>query len=118
MLAAAYHVVGAARGLPEDLTPVSRHLLFVVIDCVVAWYLLRRPLWRLPCFGVLVAQQFMSHGEQAARWWRDSRHLDVLSILTLPTLTATLILLTLDARDRSHVVRRLVCPFGRPASPT
>ena len=47
-LAAAYHVVGAGGGLAEDLTPASRQLLVVVIDCLVAWYLLRRPLWPRP----------------------------------------------------------------------
>ena len=110
--AAGYHVVGALGWLRGDATPVWRHTLFIGIDCIGVWYLLRRPLAWLPLFVVLVGQQYVSHGGRAIRWWSASARIDTVSIGTLLALTVALALLLLDARDRSMLVRRLVCPFG------
>ena len=108
--AAAYHVAGAVGRLVGDTTPHWRHALFIAIDVVGVWYLLRRPLPLLPIFGVLVGQQFFSHGGRAMRWWAESARVDAISIGTLVALSVTFVLLTLDARDRSPLVRRIVCP--------
>ena len=110
--ASAYHVAGALGQLSGDTTPHWRHALFIAIDVVGVWYLLRRPLPLLPIFGVLVVQQFMSHGGRAIRWWVESARIDSISIGTLVALSVTFVLLILDARDRSPLVRRIVCPLS------
>ena len=109
--AALYHVFGALGMLRGEATPIGRHTRFVVIDTVAAWYLLRRPIVLLPAFTCLVGQQCVSHGARALRWWHESARIDALSIGTLVTLSVALALLVLDARDRSTLVRRIVCPF-------
>ena len=108
--AAAYHVAGALGQLSGDTTPHWRHALFIAIDLVGVWYLLRRPLLLLPIFAVLVGQQFVSHGSRAIRWWAESARIDAISIGTLAALSIAFVLLILDARDRSPLVRRIVCP--------
>lgn len=111
-VAASYHVAGLLGQLSGDTTPHWRHALFIVIDGVGVWYLLRRPLPLLPIFGVLVGQQFVSHGGRAIRWWGASGRVDAISIGTLVALSIAFVLLILDARDRSPRVRRIVCPFS------
>jgi hypothetical protein len=110
--AAAYHVAGALGQLTGDATPRWRHALFIAIDLVGAWYLVRRPLPLLPVFALLVGQQFVSHGGRAIRWWVQSARVDTISIGTLVALSIAFVLLILDARDRSSLVRRIVCPFS------
>jgi hypothetical protein len=110
-LAVAYHIAGAAGLLGSDATPVLRHLLFVGIDSVGVWYLLKRPIVLLPVFIALCVQQAQSHGGRALRWWTLDGRVDVISLVTLLGLAIALVALVLDARDRSPVVRRLVCPF-------
>ena len=109
--AAVYHMVGAAGQLSSDASPPWRHTVFVGIDLLGAWYLVRRPLMLLPAFVLLVCQQYLSHGGRALRWWTESARIDTLSIGTLVMLTVALVLLLVDARDRSPLVRRIVCPL-------
>jgi hypothetical protein len=109
--AAAYHVAGVAGQIPSDGSPLWRHALFVAIDLLGAWYLIRRPIALLPAFVVVVCQQYLSHGSRAMRWWNEFARIDTLSIGTLVMLTVALVLLMLDARDRSTLVRRIVCPY-------
>jgi hypothetical protein len=110
-VAAAYHVAGAAHLPGIDAAPVWRHLLFAAIDSAGIWYLLRRPIGLLPVFVCLCIQQANSHGGRALRWWTIDGRIDVISIATLTGLAIALVALVLDARDRSPLVRRLVCPF-------
>ena len=115
--AAAYHVAGALGQLAGDTTPTWRHGVFIAIDLIGVWYLLRRPIGLLPAFTIVVCQQFLSHGGRAMLWWAESARIDALSIGTLVALTVALALLVLDARDRSPLVRRIVCPFMDSRTP-
>lgn len=110
-LAAVYHLAGVLGALSTDATPVWRHLLFVTIDSVGVWYLLRRPLALLPLYCLIYVQQLHSHGVRALRWWALDARIDYLSVGTLLALSVALGALVIDARDRSPRVRRLVCPF-------
>jgi hypothetical protein len=107
---AAYHALGAIAIIAGDGAPATRHAAFVAINLGCCWYLWRRPLIGLPLFALLVAQQTMSHGSRALRLW-SSGTTDWVSIILLIALYAGLVLLVLDARDRSPRVRRLVCPL-------
>jgi hypothetical protein len=109
--AAVYHIAGAAGRIPGDDGSLWRHALFVAIDLLGAWYLVRRPIPLLPVFVLLVCQQYLSHGSRALRWWHESERIDIISLGTLLMLTVSLVLLVLDARDRSPRVRSIVCPF-------
>jgi hypothetical protein len=110
--AAAYHAFVALGVVPDAGSSITRHATFVVIDAVTAWYVFRRPLWLLPAFVMLWVQQTFSHGGRALRWWSESHSVDVISIVVVVGMWCGLGLLLLDARDRSTLVRRFVCPFG------
>jgi hypothetical protein len=114
LIAACYHVLGVGGWIDRD-SSAARHATFVLISIAGAWYVRRRPLWVLPFFLLLVAQQTASHGGHAMKWWTDAHRVDVISLATLLVLYTCAVLLVLDARDRSTLVRRLVCPFAAGA---
>jgi len=100
ILAATYHAVGflaPALGIPGVRW---RHALFVSIDLLCAWYVLRRPLWFVAAFSLLALQQLYSHSTRAWVWWHMERRLDWVSILVIALTPLALVLLIKDAHDR------------------
>ncbi len=108
--AATFHALAANGWIAHDGSSPVRHVVFVAINVGVGWYAIRRPLWLLPAFLVLVVQQTHGHGGRALRWWVSEGRVDVVSVAVLCALYGALVLLILDARDRSPLVRTLVCP--------
>ena len=108
---AIYHAIAAVGGSTSDGSSPGRHAVFVAINLASAWYSLRRPLWGLPLYGALVAQQTQGHGGRAIRLWAEGT-VDWSSIVVLLALYVGLALLVLDARDRYPRVRRLLCPLA------
>jgi hypothetical protein len=100
VLAAAYHAAGLADLLPSSRTPDWRHALFIGIDLLLAWYLLRRPLWMFPLFVFLFVQQAVSHGQYAIELWQTRRVFDYISLIDLAALLFALVLLIADLKDR------------------
>jgi uncharacterized membrane protein len=100
VLAAGYHAAGLAGLLANSQAPAWRHALFIAIDLVLAWYLLRRPLWMFPLFVLLFIQQAVSHGRHAIDLYRSRHVIDYISLVDLAALSIGLVLLTLDARNR------------------
>jgi hypothetical protein len=98
VLAAGYHAAGLADLLPNSQTPDWRHALFVAIDLVLAWYLLRRPLWMFPLFVLLFIQQAVSHGQNAIALWRSRHVIDYISAVDLGALLLGLVLLIADLK--------------------
>jgi hypothetical protein len=111
LIAAAYHGAGFFGMLANKAYPHWRHGLFVGIDLVLACYLLRRPIWGLPVFLILAVQQTGSHGGHLIRSWTELGQFDWISIIDLTGIYLGLALLVLDARNRSPLVRRIVCPL-------
>jgi hypothetical protein len=72
-IGAGYHLIAALLPAFGIAGPRWRHILFVGIDLLTAWYMLRRPLWLLPAFLVLVAQQVYNDGGRIWRWWHGGR---------------------------------------------
>jgi hypothetical protein len=100
LLAASWHALAATGVLRSVEGVIWRHWLFVGIDIIVAGYFVKRPLWVLPLFAILVVQQSISHGARAIRIWQDSDHVDWLSIVDLTGIFMALALLIMDARAR------------------
>jgi hypothetical protein len=55
-----YHTIGAVQ--PFDATPVWRHTLFIGINTICIFGLLKRPKWFVWFWGILTIQQLYSHG--------------------------------------------------------
>jgi hypothetical protein len=100
LLAASWHVLAATGVLRSVEGVIWRHWLFVGIDIIVAGYFLKRPLWALPIFVILVVQQTVSHGARAIRIWQDAERVDWLSFLDLAGIFLAFALLMVDARAR------------------
>lgn len=58
--AALYHIYGAIK--PFDSTSAWRHILFIGINIICMYGLLKRPVWFVLLFGILTLQQLYSHG--------------------------------------------------------
>jgi hypothetical protein len=106
LLAASWHALAATGVLRSVEGVIWRHWLFVGIDIMVAGYFLKRPLWILPIFAILVVQQTVSHGARAIRIWRDAGQVDWLSIVDLAGIFLAFALLIIDARARLAKRRR------------
>ena len=103
LLAAGYQLAGVLGYLVGSRAPTWRHMLFVVIDIAASCYCIYRPVWALPLFVVLTAQQSWSHGTALYGRWEHKLDVDWLSLATLIGLFAGLALLSLDAKRRlSH----------------
>lgn len=114
--AAGYHALAASGVFDTPSAHVARHLTFVCINCLLAAYCRWRPLWVLPGLAILTVQQTMSHGDRLVRW-AESGRVDWLSAGVLAMLFLLLVAALLDGRDRSLVVARMLCPFGRRLPP-
>jgi hypothetical protein len=55
-----YHIIGAIK--PFDATPAWRHSLFIGINIICMYGLLKRPIWFVWFWGLLTLQQFYGHG--------------------------------------------------------
>jgi len=100
ILAAMYHAIGflaPAFGLSGARL---RHVLFVVIDALCAWYILRRPLWFVAGFTLLTFQQLYSHNARAWVWWHAGKRLDWISFIVIALIPVALALLFKDTCDR------------------
>jgi hypothetical protein len=98
--AALYHLLGALGFLPNSVSPVWRHVLFVAIDMVGIWYFQKRPAWLFPAYVALVVQQTLTHGQQAIEQWRTLGTLDLISIIDLAALYIGLVALCVDLAGR------------------
>jgi hypothetical protein len=92
-LAAVYHLVGLFMPAISPHTPAWRHALFVGINLVAAWLMLRRPSWFCFAFAVLTLQQLYGHGGKLLRTWRGEGHVEWISlivIIVMPIMAAML----------------------------
>ncbi len=71
-----------------------RHIVFVLINCICIYGILRRPLWFIWFLGLLTIQQWYSHGSYIVEYWKVSNHIHWISVgvvLLMPLLFYLLI---------------------------
>ncbi len=88
--AAVYHFAGLFY--PVNSAPVWRHGLFVVINLLFAWGMLKRPAWFIYVFFVLLLQQLYGHGSALLNHWHQTQHL---AWIDLAVVIATPVMFTL-----------------------
>jgi hypothetical protein len=96
--AAVYHVVGLFVPALSPQTPAWRHGLFVGINAVAAWLMLRRPPWFWALFGLLTLQQIYGHGGKILGVWRDDGRVEWISLITIIAMPIMTYLLYRDWR--------------------
>ena len=96
LLAAIYHFVGLFYRFDE--TPFWRHLIFVGINLFCTYGFLKRPKYFIYLFGMLLLQQFYSHGSYLICLWNAKRQIHWLSVIDLIMLPLALICLVEDRK--------------------
>ncbi len=92
-VAAAFHAVAIVLPQIGPPSPAWRHALFVLVNAGVGLGMLKRPRWFTPIFGLLVAQQLVSHGLFSWEVWQTEHRLDWGSVVVFVFMPATLVLL-------------------------
>jgi hypothetical protein len=79
-----YHTYNVIK--PFDATPVWRHSLFIGINMICIYGLLKRPDWFIWFFGILTLQQLYSHGSHFIRLLTESKFtwIDFCVLLLMP----------------------------------
>jgi len=79
-----YHTICAVQ--PFDATPAWRHTLFIGINTICIYGLLKRPKWFVWFFGLLTIQQLYSHGSHFIQVFRENKinPIDAAVLLLMP----------------------------------
>ncbi|CAN5906262.1 hypothetical protein BH24BAC1_BH24BAC1_28810 [soil metagenome] len=91
-VAAAYHFLGIFGKVNDD--PPWRHALFVGIDLLFAYGLLKRPPYFTWLFFFFMVQQYVTHGSKLLDRWEQQAAVDWISLgvlLALPIVFAFLL---------------------------
>lgn len=97
-ITALYHVVGVFYKIND--APPLRHLLFVGVNLFCAYGILKRPTYFVYAFGVLLVQQYYSHGGSVVHTWVEKNQVDWLSVVVLIALTVAMVCIVQDAREK------------------
>lgn len=97
-VAAAYHFIGMFGKVNND--PPWRHALFVGIDLLFAYGLLRRPPYFSWLFLAFLVQQYYTHGGKLLHRWEQQRTVDWISLVVLVTLPVVFFSLRKEAKGK------------------
>jgi len=95
-IVAIYHLIGVFYKL--NTSPAWRHLIFIGINIICIYGLLKRPLWFIYFFALLLAQQLYSHGGDLIWHWRNEHRVDWISVAVIILMPVIFILLLLARR--------------------
>jgi hypothetical protein len=96
--AAVYHLV--AVFISFDKTPAWRHALFIGINIIAIYGLVKRPKWFLWFVVLLTLQQWYSHGSYAIGLWQNEHRIHWISIGVIVLLPLLCILLFIDQKAK------------------
>ena len=96
--AAVYHLIGLFY--PVNAAPAWRHLLFVFIDSLCAYGLIKRPKYFVYFFFLFLVQQFYTHGGRLLSEWNDYHRIDWISISVLIFMPVVFFNLILELKDK------------------
>ena len=86
---------------PATITPAWRHAIFVLINCICIYGLLKRPKWFVWFVGLLTLQQWYSHGSYAVELWQTAHKIHWPSVGVLVLMPVSFILLIFDRREKA-----------------
>jgi hypothetical protein len=95
-LAAIYHFAGIFYKV--NSSPVWRHILFIFINLICIYGLLKRPGWFVWFFFLLLLQQLYSHGGDIIGHWKHEQRIDWISMAVVSLMSVAFLLLLFDKR--------------------
>ena len=99
-IAMLYHVKGIFQ--PTTLTPAWRHAIFVAINIISIYGLIKRPNWFIIFIALLTVQQWYSHGSYAIDLWQKENKIHWISIADIILLPILFALLILDSTNKKN----------------
>jgi len=99
-IAALYHLTRVFYTM--DASPRWRHIVFVIINLFCVYGVLKRPAWFTWLLGVLLVQQYYSHGLFLLKMWNEQQKIDWISVADLILLPIVLVCLIEDRRSQKH----------------
>ena len=99
LAATVYPAIGSIK--PFDATPAWRHILFVGINIICIYGLLKRPYWFIWFWTLLTLQQLCSHGSHFVRLLSENKFtwIDFGVLVLMPVI---FILMLIDKRSMHH----------------
>jgi hypothetical protein len=88
-LTVAYHLAGVFDNI--DDVPSWRHIIFTIINLLCVYGFLKRPKYFVYFLGILLIQQYYSHGSHFLREWNEKKQVDWISVFILILLPVALI---------------------------
>ena len=92
-----YHIKGIFH--PTTLTPAWRHGIFVLINIICIYGLLKRPIWFIWFVAILTLQQWYSHGSYALELWQIENKIHWISLAVIIFLPLLLTLLIIERKN-------------------
>jgi hypothetical protein len=99
-LAMLYHIRGFFY--PTTLSPAWRHAIFVGVNTICIYGVLKRPDWFLWFVAALTLQQWYSHGSYAIAVWQKQHIIHWTSVADVLLLPVLLILLRADKKIKQQ----------------
>lgn len=91
-----YHAIGIFY--PPDSSPYWRHAIFVIVNGICLYGIVKRPIWFTWFVGILTIQQWYSHGSFALELWKKQHIIDWISIGVLIFMPVFFLLLLTDQK--------------------
>ncbi len=106
-LASIYHLAAVFFKIHPDVSGSSaaRNILFVIINFICVYGMLKRPAWFIYCFPALLVQQLYSHGSGLINSWNEKGKMDWLSLIVVLILPVIMFFLIKDLK-RKKIQRR------------
>jgi hypothetical protein len=104
LLTAIFHFIGLFYKV--DDSPVWRHFLFVGINLFCIYGVLKRPKYFIYFVGLLLLQQYYSHGNYLIKMWIERKQIHWISVFDLLLLPIAFICLIEDYKIRHSKTER------------
>ena len=97
--AAIYHLVAVFRP-GTNAEPLSRNILFIFINLVGAWGIIKRPKWFIYFFFIWMLQQLYTHGSEVWQGWNQDNKIYWLMATPLFVMPLAFVFLLLERKGR------------------
>jgi hypothetical protein len=104
LAAALYHFAGLFY--PVNDAPKWRHTLFVGINALCIYGFLKRPVWFMYAFFVLLVQQLNSHGSALVSYWEENHLVSWIDFSVVLSTPLMFLMLVYDWQDKRRNTSR------------
>jgi len=104
LITAVYHFAGLFY--PVNDAPKWRHALFVGINLLCIYGMLKRPKWFMYFFFVLLVQQLNGHGASLMDYWNKNHSISWIDLSVVLTAPLMFLMLAYDWQDKRRRITK------------